>query len=201
MHNGYNKKSYHIFIRLYTFAAIIFVATACKQEITPRPEGYFRIDAYPNTFRSDTLGDIILQINDSAQSKFQSTHQEGIYWLNTTYHRYNATLYFSYITLNNNLERLINESLELVYRQNINTTSVEAVAYEDTDLPLYATLYKLSPQSATPLQFIATDSSHYLLRGTLYFDSPVKPDSVAPSLQYLEEDIMYLIENITPIAR
>jgi gliding motility-associated lipoprotein GldD len=93
------------------------------------------------------------------------------------------------------------ESIELVYRQNVNTEQVEAIGYENSETQIYATLFSLSAESATPIQFVATDSNQYLLRGALYFDNPVKNDSVAPSIHYLEEDIIHLIENITPISQ
>ena len=103
-----------------------------------------------------------------------------------------------YLPIDNNLDQLMAESIELVYRQNVNTDKVEAIEYESNEEQLYATLFTLSAESATPIQFIATDRSQYLLRGALYYDSTVKSDSVAPTLHYLREDIMHLIESITP---
>jgi gliding motility-associated lipoprotein GldD len=119
-------------------------------------------------------------------------------WRNIVYPRYNATIYLSYLPIDNNLDQLMAESIELVYRQNVNTDKVEAIEYESNEEQLYATLFTLSAESATPIQFIATDRSQYLLRGALYYDSTVKSDSVAPTLHYLREDIMHLIESITP---
>lgn len=178
---------------------IILLTTACRETTTPRPNGFFRIDSYPATYKEVKMGNITLNINDSALCNVPpgAEGNSGTEWLNITYPRYNATIYLSYITLHDNLDRLMAESIELVYRQNVNTEQVEAIAYEDKAAKLYATLFALSPESATPIQFIATDSTQYLLRGALYFDNPVKADSVAPSLQYIEEDIMVLIENIT----
>ena len=60
----------------------------------------------------------------------------------------------------------------------------------------YATLYNLSAESATPLQFVVTDSTRYLLRGALYFDESGKSDSIAPVIDYLSDDIIHLIESI-----
>lgn len=190
-------------MRYWIYAiSIILLTTACRETATPRPDGYFRIDAYPATYKEVKVGNITLNINDSALCNVPPGAEDnnGTEWLNITYPRYNATIYLSYITLHNNLDRLMAESIELVYRQNVNTEQVEAIAYEDEAAGLHATLFALSPESATPIQFIATDSTQYLLRGALYFDSPVKADSVAPSLQYIEEDIMVLIENITHTA-
>ena len=177
---------------------IVLLATSCHGGSTPRPNGYFRIDAYPSSYSPISLGNISIQINDSAQCIIPSMHcGKDRHWLNVVYPRYNATIYLSYIPLRNNLDRLMSESIELVYRQNVNTEQVEAITYENSESEVYATLFTLSAESATPIQFIATDSSQYLLRGALYFDTPVKSDSVAPSLHYIENDIMYLIESIS----
>lgn len=199
-----NTNTYKIISLLYgaIIAYTIMAMTSCQSRVTPRPDGYFRIEPYAESYSPHTMGLISLLINDSAQC--MATHevgQEDVCWLNVVYPRYHATIYLSYIPVDHNFDRLMSESIDLVYRQNVITEQVEAMAYEDAGRELYATLYSLSPESATPLQFIATDSTHYLLRGALYFDSPVKTDSVAPSLQYIEQDIMQMIESITPITQ
>ena len=61
---------------------------------------------------------------------------------------------------------------------------------------LHKNLYNLSAESATPLQFVVTDSTRYLLRGALYFDESGKSDSIAPVIDYLSDDIIHLIESI-----
>ena len=203
MRNNLGHQQSHLLYRIFMtiIVGMVTLLTSCRNESTPRPTGYFRIDSYPAQYSPVQLGNISLHINDSAKRIIpEATTDKGVHWLNIVYPRYNATLYLSYIPLEENLDRLMGESIELVYRQNVNTEQVEAIAYEDYDAHLYATLFTLSAESATPIQFIATDSTQYLLRGALYYDNPVKSDSVAPSLQYLEEDIMHLIEHITHVA-
>ena len=199
MTKKYHKHSFRIITLALALiiAGLIFIFTSCNNAATPRPHGYFRIEPYPTNYTTHPLGSISLQINDSAQccTPDRQAH-DGVYWLNIQYPRYKATIYLSYIPLSDNLDRLMRESVELVYRQNVNTEQVEAIAYEASEEQLFATLYALSPESATPVQFIVTDSTQYLLRGALYFDTPVRADSVAPSLQYIEDDIIHLIENI-----
>ena len=191
-----------LFNRILTLIGMCLLMVSCRNESVPRPTGYFRIDSYPAQYTATPLGNISLHINDSAQCITPDViTDKGVHWLNVVYPRYNATLYLSYIPLKENLDRLMAESIELVYRQNVNTEQVEAIVYENSEAQIYATLFSLSAESATPIQFVATDSIQYLLRGALYFDNPVKNDSVAPSILYLEEDIIYLIENITPIIQ
>lgn len=197
---GMNK--IFVWLRITVIMCAVLLLASCQQRATPRPDGYFRIEPYPASYTPYRLGTITLHVNDSAQCVVaKGGEQRGAHWLNVVYPRYHATIYLSYIPLEGDIERLMGESIDLVYRQNVITEQVEAVAYEDVERGLYATLYSLSPESATPLQFIATDSVAYLLRGALYFDAPVKTDSVAPSLHYIEADIMQMVESITPITR
>lgn len=200
----YQKYSRRLFIGVYVtcLLVVIVMLSACRQSSVPRPDGYFRIDAYPEEWRTDTLGRILLQVNDSSYSVVPRAATEGYVWHNIVYPRYKATIYLSYIPISdkNELSMLLAESRDLVYRQSMGTPSVTAVEYEDATLPLYAILYRLSAESATPLQFVATDSACFLLRGALYYDmSPLRYDSVAPTLEYLEGDMIHMIESITSL--
>lgn len=179
---------------------------SCRQKYTPLPDGYFRIDPYPESYKRSELllplisfeipeGTIASLGDDSLQ------HGTDVRWLNIRYPRYRATLYCSYHALQGNLDRLLAESKELIYRQSIRPDVVRANSYENDEQRIYATLYDLSAESATPLQFIVTDSARYLLRGSLYFDEPGKSDSIAPVIDYLSNDIAHLIESIETPAR
>ena len=120
--------------------------------------------------------------------KDTTLHKNDVKWLNIRYPRYSI--------LHKNLESLLNESKDLVYRQSIRPDFIKAGNYEDPERKIYATLYNLSAESATPLQFVVTDSTRYLLRGALYFDESGKSDSIAPVIDYLSDDIIHLIESI-----
>lgn len=202
----YQKHSRKLFICIYAACLVCVIAllTACRQPSVPRPDGYFRIDAYPDVWRTDTLGGISLQVNDSSYSVVPQDAAAGSVWRNIVYPRYKATVYLSYIPVTDvaELSALLAESRDLVYRQSVGTSSVTAVEYADTHRPLYAILYRLSADSATPLQFVATDSARFLLRGALYYDvSPLRNDSVAPTLEYLESDMAHMIESITLLKK
>lgn len=199
MRNQYPQRIFILPYSILLTLSMVLLSTSCRQTATPRPEGYFRIDAYPACYSPVDIGTISLHINDSAMCIIPPEENlDNALWRNIVYPRYNATIYLSYLPIDNNLDQLMAESIELVYRQNVNTDKVEAIEYESNEEQLYATLFTLSAESATPIQFIATDRSQYLLRGALYYDSTVKSDSVAPTLHYLREDIMHLIESITP---
>lgn len=58
----------------------------------------------------------------------------------------------------------------------------------------FYTIYR--GQAATPLRLVVTDSTAYLFRGALYFDTPVRRDSVAPVVDYITDDVVRLIETL-----
>ena len=179
---------------------------SCRRQYTPKPDAYFRIDPYPETYWRTTLPGTRLSF-ESPEGTTEaldpdSTHRhDGVQWLNIRFPRYRATLYCSYHTLRGNLDRLLSESKDLVYRQSIRPDVVQASSYEDDEQRIYATLYDLSAESATPLQFVVTDSARYLMRGSLYFDEPGKSDSIAPVIDDLSNHIAHLIESIEIPAR
>ena len=55
-------------------------------------------------------------------------------------------------------------------------------------------LYKLEGNTASAIQFVLTDSTQYFFRGALYFNAAPNKDSIAPVLQFIEKDIIQLME-------
>ncbi len=176
---------------------------SCKRQsqasYTPKPDGYFRIDPYPEEYRRVSIRELSIEITEQAETILTNdSTQADVQWLNVRFPRYRATIYCSLHPLRNNLERLNAESRELVYRQSIHPDWVQAVAYADTVRHIYATFYDLTAESATPLQFVVTDSTRYLLRGALYYDAQGRSDSLAPDIDDLSNHIFHLIESIEP---
>lgn len=179
---------------------------SCSRKYTPKPDAYFRIDPYPGDYRRITLLEPLLSFEipegtTESLDRDSTRHPDGVRWLNIRFPRYRATLYCSYHPLRGNLDRLLDESRELVYRQSIRPDVVQAGNYENDSLHIYATLYDLSAESATPLQFVVTDSTRYLLRGAVYFDEPGRSDSIAPVVDDLSNHIVHLIESIETPTR
>lgn len=206
MAQKYHRLSRPLFITIYVvlLVGVIVFLQSCGAAPVPRPDGFFRIEPYPASYHRDTVGRMSLLINDSARCDVLRAGNPGEYaWCNVVYPRYNATVYLSFIDApaRSGLAELLAESRDLVYRQSVGAARVEAVEYVDADKPLYAILYHLSAASATPLQFVATDSLSCLVRGALYYDhSPLRPDSVAPTIEYLADEMAVMIESLLPVA-
>ena len=62
---------------------------------------------------------------------------------------------------------------------------------------VYGSLFLLDGESASPIQFLLTDSVSNFFRGALYFDCKPNADSLAPAIQYIREYIIELIQTFS----
>ena len=72
---------------------------------------------------------------------------------------------------------------------------VELQAYSNPEASVYGSLFMLDGESASPLQFMLTDSVSHFFRGALYYDCIPNADSLAPVTRYLKQDIVELIQS------
>ncbi|MEG1574254.1 MAG: hypothetical protein RR293_08125 [Bacteroidales bacterium] len=170
----------------------------CGDKYVPKPVGYLRIDPIGGNYRlfDDMRFPLVFDINEGTIALVDSVHK-GRAWVNIIYPQYNATVYCSYLKLSaDNKVRLMEESRNLVYVHARRADNIDAVLYGDTLSGVEATLYRLTGGAATPLQFTANDGKSFLFRGALYFNSEVNSDSVAPVVEYIEGDLVRLIESL-----
>lgn len=57
-------------------------------------------------------------------------------------------------------------------------------------------LMEFSGSAASPLHFYLTDSTSHFLRASLYYQSKVVPDSLAPVIDFMREDIATMINTL-----
>jgi gliding motility-associated lipoprotein GldD len=64
----------------------------------------------------------------------------------------------------------------------------------DDERRIYGVLYEIKgAEAASTLQFYVTDSLSHFLRGALYFNVSPNNDSLAPVIDFIEEDIRHMI--------
>ena len=58
-------------------------------------------------------------------------------------------------------------------------------------------IFDIKGPAATPLEFYLTDSKNHFIRGSLYLNTQIQPDSLAPIYQFLKEDAVQIINTFT----
>ena len=68
--------------------------------------------------------------------------------------------------------------------------------YEDLNNRIYAKIFELRGDVASPIQFYLTDSTSNFINGSLNLKFKSKYDSIFPTIQYVKNDILVLVESL-----
>ena len=193
---------------------------ACNSPYTPRERGYFRIDfperkyrtfdepGYPYTFEYPVYGVI------ARDSSLFDENPDNPYWINLDFPEFHGRIYLSYKTIGgqsvykvkgekgyrdsvvrNTFEGLREEAFRMTYKHRLKASGI-------VDSPLYnpqgiaGIYFKVEGNAATARQFYLTDSTGHFLRGALYFDTAPNSDSLSVVNDFLQEDMLHLIQTL-----
>lgn len=118
-------------------------------------------------------------------------------WFNIDFPAYKARIYLTYKDINNNFESLMEQTYKMNVKNHISKAdAIDEQAFKNTDEKVYGILNDLKGNTASAVQFYATDSVKHFLRGSLYFAAEPDADSLAPVIDFFRADIVHLIETI-----
>lgn len=172
--------------------SFLLLFISCSDEnINPRPFGYFRIDL-PEAQYTEYDSDCPFRFEYSDLAKVE-VKDESKCWLNVYYPKYKATIYLTYIELDNNLKEQLDQTQKLTYEHQIKATRIDRILVEVDSNDVYGLKYRLEGDVASYIQFYITDSTDNFVRGALYFDTYVNSDSLRPVVEYMDKDIQHII--------
>jgi gliding motility-associated lipoprotein GldD len=175
---------------------VVFGLGSCNSDHTPKPKGFMRIDlptkSYqavetdcPFSFETAVYSNFVVDMKNAAEPC----------WFNIEYPQFKAKLHCSYKHVDGNLKEFLEESRTLTNKHISKATNIEENLILRPEARVFGTLYLVDGnEAASPLQFHITDSTEHFLRAALYFNVPPSNDSLAPVIDFLEEDVMRMIE-------
>jgi len=178
---------------LLSLALVLF---GCQNDNpVPKPVGYFRIDLPEKEYVTKNPDcPFTLEISKHSYLEY---FEDTPCWFNIVYPELKAKLHLTYKPVNNNLRAYIEESRNFAYEHQVKAMSIESERIIDKDKRVYGLIYDLGGNVASPYQFYLTDSTRHFLRGSLYFRARPNSDSISPSLNYIKEDVRYMINNFS----
>jgi gliding motility-associated lipoprotein GldD len=170
---------------------------SCGEAYIPKPYGYFRVNLPKHEYRTiDTLNlpyrfdlpkNVIL---------IDKKTKDNSYWIDLNYPQLNASVYFSYRPINNNLIDLLEDTRKIVYKHSVRADGIGEKVFDNNQKNVHGILYDLKGNTASSLQFLLTDSTTHFLRAALYFNNVPNKDSIAPMAEYIREDMVRLMESL-----
>ncbi|HNW56522.1 MAG TPA: gliding motility lipoprotein GldD [Bacteroidales bacterium] len=189
------------FIVLFILSAALF---SCRDVAVPKPKGHFRI-ALPEK-KYIGFGDqqgykkgmpLSFEYPEYGKLSFQNEKGEETGWLNIEFPAYKAIIYLTYKDVNNDFESLMEQTYKMNVKNHITKAdAIDEKQFNNIENKVYGVLYDLKGNTASAVQFYATDSTKHYLRGSLYFAAEPNADSLAPVIDFFREDIVHLIETI-----
>ncbi len=175
---------------------LVFCCLFSCSDYTPKPKGYLRIE--PEAPRYMPFS------KDGMPFAFDISHLAVVElppaglpptWVNIGYPTLKAKIYCSYLPVTRQaFPEIDRESRALLLRQ-VRQATVAEKAYSHPEANVYATLFEVSGEAPSPIQFIVTDSVKHFFRGALYYEQYGNADSIAPVTRYLQTDIRELIQS------
>lgn len=181
---------------------LAILAWGCGPDYSPKPRSYYRIDL-PRKQYQRLVGDypyqfefpVYAQINPY-KGRWKNTDTSD-YWINIEFPKFRSRLHLTYKKVNKNLANLIEDAHNYAYRHSIKADAIIQSEYSDEQTKVYSVLFDIKGNTASSVQFYATDSVKNFLRGALYFDCEPNKDSLAPVREFLRADLIKMIETLT----
>jgi putative hemolysin len=170
--------------------------TSCEQEYAPKPKGFFRIALPQKSYQlhAPTGCPFEFEIPLYATEVRDSSQFAEPCFMDIQFPAFNATLYLTYKPVTNDLQKLYEDHRSMTMKHIPKANAIDEEAFVDAAHHVYGSRYTIKGSAASNTQFYLTDSTSHFIRGSLYFYSLPQPDSIAPVLAFLNEDIKHLIE-------
>ena len=176
-----------VFILLFL---IIFLG--CKKDILPKPKAYLSL-----TYPEKTYEDLTLSRPYSFKvSKMATIINEKNNWLSIKYPRLKASIDITYRPVKNNLKELLIEAEKLVFKHSVKAEQIVPKDFINPKRRVFGSIYEITGNAASQIQFHVTDSTNNFIKGSLYFYAKPNYDSILPAVNYIKEDILHLIETL-----
>lgn len=174
-------------------ASIVLMGCGRNRMQSPKPKAYFRLDFPDKEYKSiENNYPFTFEVIESCN--IQRTDPSKPNWLNILYPQNNATVYLTYKELNDDLFKNTEYTHNLVNKHNIKADAIKESYYNNDSTRSYGKLYRIEGNVACNMQFYLTDSVKHFIHGSLYFNNRPNKDSLAPVINYIQEDIIHLME-------
>lgn len=177
---------------IFLAAGAALLTFSCSPEAQPKPKGELRLEYPAHSYRSfDPACPFRFEVSNSAVI---TNSPKNRCWFYIDYPKMKGRVFFTYYPVNGNLAAQIQESERMVYEHTVKASRIDVKSFEYPEKKVYGNFYQLQGYAASNVQFYATDSTRHFVNAYLYFNTRPNPDSLAPAVDYVRDDLMHLID-------
>jgi gliding motility-associated lipoprotein GldD len=175
-----------------------FVLAGCDRAPgIPKPRAYPKIEYPERTYASYEKADCPFSFEYPGYAEL-TMKPEHPCWFDLFMPAFNARIHCSYVPVHSRTEfdEVVRDVYIIADKINARANYMEEARIGNPHGVHGLTLRWTGP-AASPFHFFLTDTTQHFFRAALYFEAEVRPDSLAPIVMFLEEDIQHLIQSFT----
>lgn len=177
------------FLLLFSFFFSLF---SCNSDFLPKPKAYLSLEYPEKNYVNLTVE---RPYNFDIQ-KNTAIIDEANNWLKVQYPNLKASVDITYKPIENNLQELLVDAEKLVFKHAVKAEQIIPKDFLNYEKRVFGSIYEITGNAASNLQFHVTDSTHHFIKGSLYFYAKPNYDSILPAVEYIKKDILQLIETL-----
>lgn len=172
------------------FTSIIFFS--CKEVVLPKPKAYLSLEYPKKAYKQlETVRPYTFKV-----LKYANIIDDKNNWITIKYPKLKGAINITYRPVNNNLKELLTEAEKLVFKHAVKAEQIIPRDFVNRNKKVFGSLYEITGNAASHLQFHVTDSTNHFIKGSLYFYAKPNYDSILPAVEYIKTDILELIETL-----
>ncbi|ARV15500.1 gliding motility lipoprotein GldD [Polaribacter sp. SA4-12] len=171
---------------------ILTVFMSCNEDVLPKPKAYLSLTYPKKTYKKLTLKrPYSFEVLENT-----TVINEANNWLKIKYPNLKASIDITYRPVNNNLKELLTEAEKLVFKHTVKAEQIIPKDFVNPEKRIFGSLYEITGNAASQIQFHITDSTNNFLKGSLYFYAKPNYDSILPAVDYIKQDILHIVETL-----
>ncbi len=171
---------------------ISLIFLSCNDVILPKPKAHLSLEYPKKKYKNlEILRPYIFDVLEGT-----SVLEDKNNWLKITYPKLKASIDITYRPIENNLEELLNEAEKLVFKHTVKAEQIIPKDFVNNKKRVFGSMYEITGNAASQIQFHVTDSTKNFIKGSLYFYVKPNYDSILPAVVYIKEDVLRLIETL-----
>ena len=179
-----------IVISLLSLVFSLFFVVSCTDDVLPKPKAYLSLEYPKKSYQKLSLKrPYSFDVSENAIVVDQQKK-----WLKIKYPNLKASIDITYRPVNNNLKELLKEAEKLVFKHAVKAEQIIPKDFTNFDSRVFGSIYEITGNAASHLQFHITDSTNNFIKGALYFYAKPNYDSILPAVAYIKEDVLKIIE-------
>lgn len=119
-------------------------------------------------------------------------------WFNISVPALNAKIYCSYypIRSRSDFDKFVSDAFVMTNKHTVKATYIDELPVQRPADKVYGVVFNVEGPAASSYQFFLTDSTKHFLRGSLYFNTEARPDSLAPVVAFMRQDLDRMVMSL-----